>query len=302
MAQYQRIAPRLSFLAGPLLLIGPLCVGFASAQEEPRNLFDKAPPDVEQALRARVAKFYQLFVDGKPRLAEPLVAEESKDIFFAAEKKKYKSCDMGSVTYSDNFTKAKAVVSCDTSYFAMGRPIAVKIPITSLWKLRDGEWYWYVIPPNELSEYNTPVGPAKRPPEEEGGDNATPPAPMVRPMITADQLQKAVRADHESFDFNSSKSSQQDLRVKNSLPGGVTLTASTAVAGLSVKPAKTGIQAGEELTFVVAFDPEDPKVVCASCLSHPQDRLAGEVTLRVEPTGQVISIQIRFIVPPSAAK
>ncbi len=286
---------RITLAAGLVLLASAL------AQEEPRNLFEKAPPDVDQSLKARVAKFYQLFVDGKFRLAEALVAEDSKDVFFAAEKKKYGSCDQGSIAYSDNYTKAKAVVSCDTNYFAMGRQIPVKVPITSLWKLQDGEWFWYVIPPSQLTEYNTPVGTAKRPPEE-SGDTPSAPAPMVRPMVSAEQVMKAVRVDRDSVDFNSAKPSQQEIQLKNTMPGSVTVIASTGIAGMSVKPARAEIQPGAELTVVIAFDPQDPAIGCPTCLSHPQDRKAGEVTMRVEPTGQVLPIQVRFVVPAPAAK
>jgi hypothetical protein len=296
MVQPNSARPLRIALAGGLFLLAT-----ALAQEEPRNLFEKAPPDVEKALKARVATFYQLFVDGKFRQAEALVAEDSKDVFFAAEKKKYKSCDQGSIAYSDNFTKAKAVVSCDTNYFAMGRQIEVKLPITSLWKLQEGEWFWYVIPPSQLTEYNTPFGPAKRP-QEEAGDTPPAPAPMVRPMISPEQLMKAVQADRDSLDFNSAKSSQQEVHLKNTLPGNVTLTASTGIAGVSVKPSKAEIPSGAELTFVIAFDPQDPAIGCPTCLSHPQDRKAGEVIMRVEQTGQLLPIQVRFVVPPPAAK
>lgn len=43
------------------------------------NPFDKAPIEVDTALRERIAKFYQAHVDKKPRLAEQYVAEDTKD-------------------------------------------------------------------------------------------------------------------------------------------------------------------------------------------------------------------------------
>jgi hypothetical protein len=289
------VQPRRIALAAGLFLLG------SALAQEPRNLFEKAPPDVDQALRARIEKFYQFFVTGKFRLAEPLVAEDSKDVFFAAEKKKYKDCELGSIAYADNFKKAKAVVSCDTEYFGFGRQIPIKLPITSLWKVQDGEWFWYVIPASQLTEYNTPFGPAKRPPEE-SGDAPPAPAPAVSPRVSPEQVMKAVRVDRDSLDFNTAKSSNQEVHIKNTMPGSVTLTASTGIKGLSVKPAKAELQPGEDLTVVIAFDPLDPAIGCPTCLSHPQDRQAGEVTLRVAPTGQVIPIQVRFVVPAPAAK
>ena len=50
------------------------------------DLFNQAPPDVDQALRARVNKFYQAHVDGKPRTAMPIVAEDTQDLWFDTDK------------------------------------------------------------------------------------------------------------------------------------------------------------------------------------------------------------------------
>ena len=56
-----------------------MCVGQTSAPPA------EAPsPEVDQALRARIAEFYQDHVGGKFRQAEALVAEETKDYFYSA--------------------------------------------------------------------------------------------------------------------------------------------------------------------------------------------------------------------------
>src|SRR5437762_142795 len=80
--------------------------------QTPGNLFDKAPADVDAALRERIAKFYQAHVDKKPRLAEPYVAEDTKDFFYETNKPGYLAYEIDSISYSDNFTKAKAIVKC----------------------------------------------------------------------------------------------------------------------------------------------------------------------------------------------
>jgi hypothetical protein len=293
MPKLLRIAPVLPFAFGIILA------------QEAANLFEKAPPDVEQALHARIAKFYQAFIDGKFRLADALVAEDSKDVFFAAEKKRYKSCDIGSITYSDKFTKAKAVVSCDTDYFMMGQQFPVKLPLSSQWKLVDGEWFWYVTPVAEQDTYNTPFGPVKRPRDREAGDPAAmplPPSPALRdPSAIIAQVSNGVRVDVTSLEFNTTKSSHQEIHVKNTMPGDVTVVASTSILGLSVKPGKTQVHSNEDLKLEVAFKTDDPSITCGACLTHPQDRLAGDVILRVEPTGQEIPIHIKFVVPQTAS-
>jgi len=293
MRQFLRFAPVL-----------PLALGFVCAQEA-GNIFEKAPPDVDEALRARVIRFYQAFVQGKFRQADAFVAEDSKDVFFAMEKKQYKACEVGTITYSDNFTKARAVTSCDTKYFMMGREIPIKLPISSEWILQDGEWYWHVVPMSERTTMDTPFGPVKVPPVKPG-EEAPPPAvaaPPARPdpAVLLGQLRKAVKVDRDSIDINPTKASTDEIHVSNSMPGSVTLTVdSGGIDGLSVKPAKVEIGANEQATLAVAFDPDDPSIRCRECLSHPQSRQAGTVTLRVDQTGQAFPIQINFTTPAPA--
>src|SRR5579885_1559929 len=84
-------------------LLGCCCLAVAQDSSE---LFDKAPPPIDEALRARVHDFYQAHVSGKFREAFKLVADDSADVFFAAAKQQYKECDTARINYSENFTKA----------------------------------------------------------------------------------------------------------------------------------------------------------------------------------------------------
>jgi len=113
---------------------------------------------------------------------------------------------------------------------------------------------------------------------------------------------KAVRADRDSVVFNSAKASTQEVHLKNTLAGSVTVTSNTAIRGLTITPGKANINADEETTVVMSFDPKDPSVTCEECLAHPQDRRAGQVMMLVEPTGQQIPIAVQFTVPPRAKK
>jgi len=283
-----------------------LALGLGSVlAQEASNIFDKAPPDVDEALRARVKKFYDSFVSGKFRQADAFVAEDSKDVFFAMEKRKYGGCELGSITYSDNFTKAVAVTSCQTYYVMMGRRIDTKLPITSLWKLVDGEWFWYVIPLSERTTMNTPFGPVPVPPMTNDGPEVPATPPPARPdiAVVSAQITHGVMVDRNSIEINPTKTSTQKVRVTNKMPGAVTITADTGgVAGLSVKPAKADIGAGEEVTFDLSFNAKDPSILCRECLAHPQNRQAGTVTLRVAPTGQTFPIQINYITPPAGTQ
>src|ERR1035438_2675358 len=86
----------------------------ALACAQPNDPFKPKPPaDVDAALRARILEFFDLHVKGQFRKAEELVAEDTKDFFYSANKPKYLGCDLSSIDYSENFTKANAVMVCE---------------------------------------------------------------------------------------------------------------------------------------------------------------------------------------------
>src|SRR5687768_10225089 len=107
-----------------------------------QTIFDKAPPDIDNALRSRVGQFYQAHVDRRLRLADAVVAEDSKDAFFEMEKTAYLNWEIGAINYSDNFTKAKVIVGCEMIWASprLGK-IQIKRPLVSLWKMVDGQWF-----------------------------------------------------------------------------------------------------------------------------------------------------------------
>src|ERR1700732_4926641 len=91
----------------PFLIGGVLALG-----QDNSDLFDKAPPPIDEALRARVAQFYGAYTSGKFKDAYPLVAEDSQDAFFAASKDMLKSCEVLRIKYAEDFTKADVVEAC----------------------------------------------------------------------------------------------------------------------------------------------------------------------------------------------
>ena len=136
-----------------------LCLwGIACFGQDPAALFQKAPPDVEEALRARIQKFYGLYMEGKFRAADALVAEDSKDAFYVAGKRKCRSIDIDTLRFSEDFSKADVMVSCDTD--VMVEPVGLirtPVPMRTRWKTIDGDWFWYAEPASEPG-LQTPFG------------------------------------------------------------------------------------------------------------------------------------------------
>lgn len=207
--------------------------------QDPGDAFRKPPPDVDDALRARITKFYQLQVEGKPRQAEQYVAEDTKDLYYSSNKPKYLSFEISRINYSDDYTRAKATIVVETIVPIMGfaeKPL--KVPIPSQWKLVDGQWYWYVDPE---SVNMTPFGRMTPGPNVPG---ARPVAPGRGPDVQT--LWSSVKADKPAIHLRPGATSDT-VTISNQLPGVVRLKlASQPVPGLDVALDRTQLKGGEK--------------------------------------------------------
>ncbi len=264
-----------------------LCAAACLAQD-PAALFEKAPPDVDEALRARIAKFYQAHVDGKFRAADEFVAEDSKDAFFAMEKPRCRAFAIGNITYSENFTRAVAVVACDTEMLMpmMGR-VAVKMPIRSQWKSVDGQWVWYVDPVSE-QRVSTPMGLGKPGPARAGGGSVGAPAAPV----DLETVSTSVKADRETVTFDPSAAGTEKVVVTNRLPGEVALSLKPAqLDALDLKLDRDKLGQGQSAVLSIRYEPAAER--------KPTEAV---VRIMVSPTEQEIPVRISFAAPPSRPK
>jgi hypothetical protein len=267
--------------------------GLALAQDEPSDLFDKAPPAIDEALRTRVSAFYQAHVDAKFRAADQYVAEDSKDAFFVAQKPHYKSCQIAKITYSENFTKATAVTSCKDEISFRGQHFTATMPMASQWRIEDGQWFWYYV---QRSEKETPFGTMKASPES--GEQTSAPAIPSDPLLAARAILARVTVDATAVTVDQTRSSTQEIHVKNGMVGPITLSVDpTGVPGLTMKPVKSEVPAGEETSVMVAFNFDDPAILCQECLVNPGVRPPATVLIHVEPTAQQFPVQINFTQP-----
>jgi hypothetical protein len=117
---------------------------FAQADAPPA---EKPPADVDQAVRARVTEFYTLMKNHEYRKGESLIAEDTKEYYYAGGKPEIHTFEILEVEYSGNFTRAKAITRCSQPLVMAGFPpgeITVKMP--TLWKLENGNWFLYEDP------------------------------------------------------------------------------------------------------------------------------------------------------------
>lgn len=256
-------------------LLGLLaCCLFGQA---PADLFHKAPPALDEALRARISKFFQLHVDGKFRQAEALVAEESKDFFYSANKPKYLGFEIKNIAYTDDFTKAKAVVVAQMIVMAPGfldKPVPVPIP--SRWKVENGDWYWYI----DQDELNmTPFGKMKA----GSGSGAPSNLPAIPGPDEAARLLQGVKADREEVELKAKEPGSAEFTIVNTMPGYVTLALEELhFQGFTAKLDTTELAAGAKAHVTVDWK---PGLYRARSL---------EARVRVQPTNQLLRLRVKF--------
>jgi hypothetical protein len=251
---------------------------------------EQPPPEVDAALRARIRIFYQAHVDGKFRVADQVVAEDSKDAFFAAPKQKYGGFEILRINYSDHFTKADAVVMCAGEWVVRGQRMKVNMALPSKWKLENGEWFWYVVP---VTEVQTPFGVMHAPPDDKAGAPTPAIAIPPDPMVAAQAILQSVKADKKELMLSSYAKAEGEVKITNGMQGSISLRAEIdgRFPGLNFALDKTVLKAGEVATLKITCDPKD---------RVPKPTLTARVF--VDPTGQVLPVTLYFAVPPEIEK
>jgi hypothetical protein len=247
------------------------------------EIFNQGPPEVEKALRARVAQYYQAFVDGKFRQAVAVVAEDSQEAFFAIEKHRIRGFEIIKINYSENFTKATVVATIDTDVSFRGTTFPAKAPLTTQWKIEDGEWFWCVIP---SAGAPSPMGMMKAGPGGQGLAGG----PFSIPK--AEQILEKVKVDKSEVALSSYEPASGSVTLANGLAGPVTLRVQVdKVAGLEAKIDKPELPPNEIATITFSYVPPD---------KSPKSTLIAKIM--VEPTRQEFPIKLVFRIPPDVER
>jgi hypothetical protein len=240
----------------------------AAIAQDAADLFNRAPADVDKALRARITEFFHYHVTGEHRKAEELVADDTKDYFYDGNKPRYISFEIGKIDYSEGFTKAKALVVVKMAIMLPGfNGKVMDVPSPSYWKLIDGKWYWYLT---KAMQNASPFGEMK--PGPAGAANAP-----SRPVIAAstEELFAQVKADKTAVEVNAGSSDQ--IAITNGMVGPISLTVQGKIDGIEAAFDHAEIKPGEKATLTV---------------KAADGAKAGVLTVSVQQTGQTIPIQV----------
>ncbi|MDX9981792.1 MAG: hypothetical protein RBU25_17355 [Lentisphaeria bacterium] len=212
-----------------------------------------------------------------------MVHEDSKDAFFVAEKNRHNGFAILTIKYSEDFTHANVVTEIDTDFVMPGfAKQAVKIPMTTMWKLDEGEWWWYVLPP-ELGR-DSPFGRLVPGAEDSSGGIAQ----RLGSMPSAEAIQNLVRVDKTDVILKSDEASSDEIQISNGMPGPVTLKLEAPkVEGLEIRVEPTQVPARGRAKIVFTYTPDEDKI-------RPQ---YVEGTLEIQPTNHFLPVRIA-IAPP----
>ena len=252
----------------------------------------QATPELEQALRARVQKFFELCAQRKYREVEGMLDEPSRDIFYNGNKPQYNSFeDITEIEWSENFTHAAVTVRA-----AMDIPMQTFVVhahplVPTEWRFVDGQWYMHINTPEEGVRMPIIPVPIKIPASQVPNGVQPPPPPggmtslsMKEMRAKAQELMHGVKVDRTFIDLDSTTPGEQKILVRNTTPGPVALSLVVdELPGLTAKLDKQRIGPDEIATATVIWKPKD-KVAKPVRTLH----------VRVLPLGQDIPIQVRF--------
>lgn len=242
------------------------------------GLLSKAPPDVDEALRGKVRTFYELQMQGKFRASEAHVCEDSRDRYYAADKRQWTSAEIMRIDYGEGFQSARVTTALGTAFINRAGRMPVTVPMTATWRVESGAWCYY-LPPPENTGMSTPFGVMS---SKTGAiEVATPPGKPIDPAI----LQNAVRMSRQEITISSKVEGVFQVALENQLQGDVRIEVSPPkIDGLSVSLAKADLGPGEKTSITVSFTP-GPK-------SPPP---ASAVPIRAEPVGQKLTLKLIFV-------
>jgi len=262
----------------------------------PLTVFGQAdpPPEVDQALRARITQFFTYMVEGNFRKANDLVAEDTKDEYFNGSHSRLNSFKIESLTYSENFTKAELKLMAKRNMNIGGLDVEIPVPSLTTWKIEDGKWVWYhnadpgrigIIAPDLVSapQSNNPAVAGQAAPDD---------AAMRAALQMALKQPNAVLSNDSGVDkseviLSADQVSEAKVVFHNGVSGGVQLQITTPAnvpPGFSAKLEKGQAIGGEDVGIRLRYDPGDKKQTPGSF----------EVRVMTVPFNQVFAINVKF--------
>ena len=249
-------------------------VAGACLAQSAEDIFNRAPAEVDQALRARINEFYGYHISGQPRKAEALVAEDTKDYFYNNNKPAYTHCEIRHIEYADNFTRAKVTMLCGMYVMVPGftdKPLDVPFP--SNWKIEDGKWMWYVSQEQRRATgmgLQMKPGPPVYTAQSDPNTHALPQIPT-----SPDFLFSLLKVEKTDVELKRGESAQ--ISITNTAPGVMVLEVAGKIAGVEATLENPSPKGNEKAVLT---------------LKAAENAESGTLDILVKPISQVIPIHV----------
>jgi hypothetical protein len=234
------------------------------------------PPEVDQALRARVSEFFQDFIDGKFREAMNLVAEDTQDEYFASGKAQIKQFKIRDIKYDSGFEHATVNSTVRRIWVIGGKPNEVDVEMPMIWRIEKGKWVWSHERTN--SDWLTPMGPSNIELVKRNADGTVSGVPhnITQDMVDAagKKILQQSGLDKSSITLAADKPSSDKVLFHNGAQGSIHLEVQTPqLPGLTIKLDKADLNFGEDAVVQVSYAPPSsdaaPKPVSIELLVVP---------------------------------
>ena len=260
--------------------------------QSPTDIFEKAPPGVEDALRERVTGFYKTWMEGKFRAGEKFVAEDAQEFYYQMQKQKFESCEIIRIKYERDFNDAIVTVSCKGKWNISGQDLNTTLAHTDFWSIEKDLWVWTVKP---VKSMETPFGTSNY-----GNIEGSPKLFNADTGLPKDfkglgvAILNQVSVDKQAVQLSSFEKSTAVVTVKNGINGFVDVRADAdnAPPGLTLAFDKTKIPANGEARLTLTYDPKDNKAAKAG----------ATVRITIEQMSRVFPVAVTFAIPEETQK
>jgi hypothetical protein len=250
---------------------------FFSWSQQP---FQSASPAAEEALRARVIGYYELFQKGNFRRGEDFVTEESKDAYYNMNKIPHMGMSIKSMTFSDDAREARVLVAIKM-IVPMVSQEPVPIPVASTWKLVEGEWYAHFPLPKPGDVVDTPFG--RKTVKENKRVADMPSAGFFRPDANSLGKMFALERNRVQFPTSAPGPITETILIENRSQGRLQIRPlSNPVKGLDFKLTPADIPAGEETTLTLVYQPAVRQLRRQQQLRFHVDPIARRFAVKVD--------------------
>jgi len=216
----------------------------------------KAPPEVDQALRARAKAFLDFESKGDFRKAYDLVAEDSKDFYFGATKEKSASFTIDDIEYGPDLSTATVKSTMRRETMLAGHMVQVPQMLIYRWKLEKGEWVWYHDPSMDTTK--TIIGPIAVAPAEAPGESPIPKDlsdKKAREVAAAITPKAAI--DKKFVSFTVGKEATEEVTFHNGNNGQVRVQAEVRGVRdtITIEPNDLLVNAQADVKFKITYKP-----------------------------------------------